>query len=30
VMAGRWGLIVRVEPPGAEPFTVTVLDHADG
>jgi copper transport protein len=30
VMAGRWGLTVRVQPPGAEPFTVTILDHADG
>lgn len=30
VMAGRWGLSVRVAPPGGEPFTVTILDHADG
>lgn len=30
VMAGRWGLTVRVVPPGAEPFSVTILDHAGG
>lgn len=30
VMVGRWGLTLSVEPPGAEPFTVTILDHADG
>ena len=30
VMAGRWGLTVRVEPPGAAPFTATILDQADG
>lgn len=30
VMAGRWGLTVRVAPPGAEPISVTILDHAEG
>jgi copper transport protein len=29
-MVGRWGLTLDVEPPGAAPFTVTILDHAGG
>ena len=30
VMVGRWGLTFEVEPPGAKPFSVTILDHAAG
>ena len=30
VMVGRWGLTLDVEPPGAAPFSVTLLDHAAG
>jgi copper transport protein len=30
VMVGRWGLTLDVQPPGATPFSVTVLDHAEG
>jgi copper transport protein len=30
VMVGRWGVTLDVEPPGAEPFSVTILDHAEG
>jgi copper transport protein len=30
VMVGRWGLSLDVEPAGATPFTVTILDHAGG
>jgi copper transport protein len=30
VMVGRWGLTLDVEPPGATPFAVTLLDHAAG
>ncbi len=30
VMVGRWGLTLDVEPPGATPFSVTLLDHAAG
>jgi copper transport protein len=30
VMVGHWGLTFDVEPPRAAPFTVTILDKADG
>jgi copper transport protein len=30
VMVGHWGLTFDVEPPGAAPFTVTILDKAGG
>lgn len=30
VMVGRWGLAFQVQPPGAQPFDVTILDHASG
>ncbi|WP_028068103.1 copper resistance protein CopC [Solirubrobacter soli] len=30
VMVGHWGLTFDVEPPGAAPFTVTILDRANG
>jgi copper transport protein len=30
VMVGHWGLTFDVEPPGAAPFTVTILDKANG
>ncbi|MGZ4430237.1 MAG: FixH family protein, partial [Gaiellales bacterium] len=30
VMVGHWGLSFDVEPPGAPPFTVIILDHAEG
>jgi copper transport protein len=30
VMVGHWGLNFNVTPPGAPPFTVTVVDHATG
>ncbi len=29
-MVGHWGLTFDVEPPGAAPFTVTILDKANG
>ena len=30
VMVGRWGLTFQVQPPGTQPFDVTILDHASG
>jgi hypothetical protein len=30
VMVGRWGLTFQVQPPGAQPFDVVILDHAAG
>ena len=30
VMVGHWGLTFEVRPPGAEPFTVLVVDRAGG
>ncbi len=30
VMVGHWGLTIDVEPPGGAPFTVTILDQANG
>jgi copper transport protein len=30
VMVGHWGLTFDIEPPGAQPFSVTVVDRADG
>jgi copper transport protein len=30
VMVGHWGLTFELEPPGAAPFTVTILDKANG
>ena len=30
VMVGHWGLTFDVEPPDGAPFTVTVVDMADG
>ena len=30
VMVGHWGLTFDVEPPGGAPFTVTILDKANG
>jgi copper transport protein len=30
VMVGHWGLTFQVEPPGEAPFSVVVLDHAEG
>jgi copper transport protein len=30
VMVGHWGLGFDVEPKGATPFTVIVIDHAEG
>ena len=30
VMVGHWGLSFEVRPPGAEPFTVLVVDRASG
>ncbi len=30
VMVGHWGLSFEVKPPGAEPFTVLVIDRAGG
>lgn len=30
VMVGRWGITADITIPGAEPFSVTILDHADG
>jgi copper transport protein len=30
VMVGHWGLTYQVTPPGGQPFTVTMVDHAAG
>jgi copper transport protein len=30
VMVGRWGLTFSITPPGASPFEVLVVDHAEG
>jgi copper transport protein len=30
VMVGHWGLTYTITPPGGEPFTVLVVDHATG
>jgi len=30
VMVGHWGVSFQVEPPGGQPFTVIVVDHAEG
>jgi copper transport protein len=30
VMVGHWGVGFQVEPPGGQPFTVIVVDHAEG
>jgi copper transport protein len=30
VMVGRWGLTFSIAPPGASPFDVLVVDHAQG
>jgi copper transport protein len=30
VMVGHWGITFDVEPPGAQPFEVTVVDRANG
>jgi copper transport protein len=30
VMVGRWGLTFQVEPSGAQPFDVVIVDHAQG
>ena len=30
VMVGHWGLSFDVEPPGKQPFTVTIVDRANG
>ena len=30
VMVGHWGLTFDVEPPGGAPFTVTIVDMANG
>jgi len=30
VMVGRWGLTFQVQPAGAQPFDVVILDHAAG
>ena len=30
VMVGHWGLAFEIRPPGAQPFTVELLDHATG
>jgi copper transport protein len=30
VMVGRWGLTFSITPPGASPFDVLVVDHAQG
>jgi hypothetical protein len=29
-MVGHWGVSFQVEPPGGQPFTVIVVDHAEG
>jgi copper transport protein len=30
VMVGHWGLSFQITPPGGEPFTVLLVDHASG
>jgi copper transport protein len=30
VMVGHWGLTFEIDPPGATPFSVVILDHAVG
>ena len=30
VMVGNWGLTFHVSPPGGEPFTALIVDHASG
>ena len=30
VMVGHWGLSFEIEPPGKQPFTVTIVDRANG
>ena len=30
VMVGHWGIGFQVQPPGGQPFTVIVVDHAEG
>jgi copper transport protein len=30
VMVGHWGLSFEITPPGKEPFTVQLVDHATG
>src|SRR6185437_8761749 len=30
VMVGHWGLDLQVTPPGGQPFTALVVDHATG
>jgi copper transport protein len=30
VMVGHWGLTYTITPPGGQPFTVTIVDHASG
>jgi copper transport protein len=30
VMVGRWGLTFQVQPAGAQPFDVVIVDHAQG
>jgi copper transport protein len=30
VMVGRWGLSFEIQPPGQQPFTVLLVDHATG
>jgi copper transport protein len=30
VMVGKWGLAFQITPPGAAPFTVLIVDHAQG
>ena len=30
VMVGHWGVGFQVDPPGGQPFTVIVVDHAEG
>jgi hypothetical protein len=29
-MVGHWGLAFEITPPGKEPFTVRLVDHATG
>jgi hypothetical protein len=30
VMVGHWGLGFDIEPRGSPPFTVIIVDHAEG
>jgi copper transport protein len=30
VMVGHWGVSFEVQPPGSAPFTIIVVDHAEG